>query len=72
MIAPGTFHEQVASIRDLLVRYRGLVSTLPGHDPKTGTAAASEAAQLHKEIYRRVEQLPAGVLRDHLTRELYK
>jgi hypothetical protein len=67
----GTLHEQHAIIKDLMARYQKLVSTLPNQDRKTSSPIAMEATQLHKEAWRRIEQLPEGPLRDNFMRKMY-
>jgi hypothetical protein len=72
MIAPGPLHEEHAIIYDLMTRKRHLDSTLRYYDRGTGAPIAAEAARLHKEAWRRIEQLPEGDLRTNLSREMYK
>ena len=72
MVAPGPHHEEHAIIRDLMTRYRHLQSTLPYYDRATGAPIAAEAERLHKETWKRIEQLPEGALRTNLSREMYK
>ena len=72
MIAPGPLHEEHAIIYDLMTRYRHLQSTLRLYDRTTGAPIAEEAARLHAEAWRRIEQLPEGDLRTNLSREMYK
>lgn len=72
MIAPGPLHEEQAIIHDLLFRYRNLQSVLRHYDRSTGATIAAEAEKLHKEAWRRIEQLPEGALRSNLSRRMYE
>lgn len=72
MIAPGPLHEEHSIIYDLLTRKRHLDSTLKFYDRGTGAPIAAEAARLHAEAWRRIDQLPEGDLRTNLSREMYK
>lgn len=72
MIAPGPLHEEHAIIYDLMTRYRHLQSSLRYYDRKTGAPIAAEAAKLHQETWRRIEQLPEGELRANLSRRMYE
>ena len=72
MVAPGPLHEERAVIHDLLTRYQHLQSTLRYYDRGTGAPIAAEATRLHKEAWRRIEQLPEGELRTNLSRAMYK
>jgi hypothetical protein len=72
MIVPGPFHEEHAIIYDLMTRFRHLQSTLRYYDRGTGAPIAAEATRLHKEAWRRIEQLPEGELRSNLSRRMYE
>ena len=71
MIAPGPLHDEHAIIYDLMTRYRHLQSSLRYIDRTAGSPIAAEAKKLHQETWRRIEQLPEGDLRAHLSREMY-
>lgn len=47
-------------------------AVLPYYDRKVGAPIAAEAAKLHQEAWRRIEQLPEGELRANLSRAMYK
>jgi hypothetical protein len=71
MVAPGPLYEERAIIHDLMWRYGHLQGTLAYYDRAAGKPIAEEAEKLRQEIWRRIEQLPEGDLRAHLTQEMY-
>jgi len=71
MIATHPLHEEHAIIYDIMTRKRHLDMTLKYHDRGTGKYIADEAAKLHAEAWKRIEQLPEGELRTNLEREMY-
>lgn len=68
MLAPGPHHEAHAIIYDLMTRASHLEATLRYYDRSTGKGIADQALALRHEAQRRIKRLPAGELRDNLTR----
>lgn len=69
MIAEGPHHEARAIIYDLMHRAGNLESTLRYYDHAQGKAIGEQARELRSEAQRRIKRLPAGDLRDNLTRQ---
>ncbi len=71
-ITLGDPQEERKVIQDLMGRYHQLMATLRNYDRVAGKSIAQEADQLRQEALRRIERLPEGLMKEHLTRKLYE
>lgn len=72
MIQLGDVNAERAMINELLTKYHGLMGRLRQEDQETVDALTKRADQIRQEIIRRIDRLPQGLIREHLTRRLYE
>jgi hypothetical protein len=68
----GDPREEQRIVTDLVRRYHGLMAKLRKSSRTEGAVISKEADQLRQEALRRIERLPPGIMRDHLTRKLFE
>lgn len=66
----GDPRAEQAIVTDLVRRYHVLMAKLRKSDRAKGAVVSKEADQIRQEALRRIERLPPGMMRDHLTRKL--
>lgn len=72
MIQLGDVNAERAAINDLLTKYHVFMDRIRHSDHETISALTKRADQIRQEIIRRIDRLPQGLIRDHLTRKLYE
>jgi F0F1-type ATP synthase membrane subunit b/b' len=68
----GDVNAERAMINELLTKYHSLMGRLRQEDQETVDALTKRADQIRHEIIRRIDRLPQGLIREHLTRRLYE
>lgn len=68
----GDPREEQKIIQELMTRYRQIMASIRQQDRATARASANEADQILKEMQRRMDRLPAGLVKEHLMRKMYE